>query len=114
MCEDGEFCLFTNADFRGCAYDQRFFETSGGNLKDSNYVKCNHSVSDNISSYQNRTRAWLVLWEHADEKGFIYCVVPGASGNVTRSFNDKASSLGIADPSDFQRHRVNCNSTDRD
>ena len=115
-CEDNEFCVFKDTNFGGCVFDFFFDGTTDGGL-DQDYSTCKgQKMKDSISSYQNRAPGWLMMWEHPKLKGFLYCVVPGGSGNVTSGFNDKASSIAAADPEDFARYggEGKCNFVDRD
>jgi hypothetical protein len=115
-CEDNELCVFKDANAGGCVFDLFYDGTVEGGLE-QDYASCKgQKMKDSISSYQNRSPAWLMMWEHPDKKGFLYCVVPRGSGNVLKSFNDKASSLAAADPEDFANFggERKCNFVDRD
>ena len=64
MCDESESCLFKDAGHRGCGFDEPYNGSTGRNL-DVDYWNCQGpKVKDSVSSYQNRTPAWLVMWEH--------------------------------------------------
>jgi hypothetical protein len=116
VCDGGEWCVFKDSGFRGCVFDYPDAPEANGNV-DGDYVNCRgQKVKDSISSYRNNTGSWLVMWEHPDGKGFQYCVVPGGSGDVIRTFNDKASSAATIQPADLHQYggESKCNHIDRD
>ena len=118
-CDPGEWCLYKDSGFRGCMVDISYDaqQPTGGNLH-GDYVGCKgQKVRDTVSSYQNPSKGWLVMWEHPDAKGFAYCVVPGGSGEVLKNFNDKASHAASFHPQDFADQvggEGKCNHIDRD
>jgi hypothetical protein len=116
-CDDREWCLFKDVGLRGCVTDEDYDSAGNSGNLDSDYVSCKgQKVKDSVSSYQNRAPAWMVLFEHPEYKGYTYCVVPGGSGNVLKSFNDKASSIAVLDRELFnaQVGEGKCNHIDRD
>jgi hypothetical protein len=116
-CDAGEWCLFRDANFQGCTFDGDADLGGGtsGNL-DRDYVNCKQKMQDSISSYRNGTPAWMLLWEHPNQKGFLYCVAPRGSGSIIKSFNDKASSIAMSYPENFAQFggEGKCNFVDRD
>jgi hypothetical protein len=112
-CEDGELCLWRDANFSGCFFDWAS-EINVDNLKSVKYDTCpDQKLGDSISSYRNNYADYtLFLAEHPDFKGYHYCVEGRASGNVIPGFNDKASALawtGTISNEDFK-----CNHIDQD
>jgi len=99
ICEDGELCLWRDADFQGCLFDLPLdgARPAGWNPDDfrkARYKTCgNVSVNDSLTSYQLRGDYYVSFWEHPGTKGANYCVGPRAGGNVDPPINDKASSL---------------------
>lgn len=116
-CDDNEMCVFKDANSTGCVFDLLYDDATVEGGLDQNYTTCKgQKMKDSISSYQNRAPSWLMMWEHPNQKGFLYCVVPRGSGNVLKGFNDKASSLAMANPEDFANYggEAKCNFVDRD
>ena len=77
------------------------FEWDGGAIPDfktATFQTCpGVSINDEVSSYSGITddpsgRGWVQLWVDANGKGAIFCIRPGAAGNVPSKFNDKFSS----------------------
>lgn len=113
-CNAGEWCVFKDSNFRGCVLD--YDGAIGGDISDDDYPGCRgQKVNDSVSSYRNGSDLWLVMAEHHNGDGFLYCVAPKASGNVLRRFNDKASQIGAVDADTFREHiERDCNHVDRD
>lgn len=113
FCEDGELCLWRDANFSGCFFDYSI-ELNHPNLKNAKYDTCpDQKLGDSISSYRNNYKSYtLFLAEHPDFKGYHYCVEGRASGNVIPGFNDKASAAAWNDW--LSKEDFKCNHIDQD
>lgn len=86
-CGVGEVCMWSGTDYTGCFNDLVPLNT------DSNYSNgsptwnnCTVSMNDRITSYWNRSRAWMVWYSASNYGQWMFCAAPGASSNYLSAF----------------------------
>jgi hypothetical protein len=91
-CDGQRVCVYEHGGRGGCRFG---VFAAFDNLKDQRFVDCpDKNVDDKISSFWNPTETiWVILYENPGRKGAGFCIRPGTSGDIPRSFNVKASSI---------------------
>lgn len=76
-CEAGEFCVFSDANFKGCVFDTN--SAGYSDFSNTNFSNCKKSMNDAISSHRNNTGEMRVFTSEPNMKGWRFCVAPNAS-----------------------------------
>ncbi len=90
-CTAGKYCLWLDSNFSGCKYEFDRFEPD---LRNSYFTDCpQQSVNDQVSSFDNTTGRFLLMWSEPNYKGKLLCVTQHQRANVPLDMNDKISSI---------------------
>jgi hypothetical protein len=82
ICDDGEACVWDETEYRGCFVDFLPPEKdSNWNDGDPRWTNCEGGLNDKVSSYQNRSEYWFIMYQQANFVGYKFCAVPGGESN---------------------------------
>lgn len=82
VCDEGEACVWEHDNYQGCFRDFVLpSKDSNWNDGDPRWANCDGKMNDKVSSYQNRSQYWFLMYEHADYVGNKFCGVPNGESN---------------------------------
>lgn len=100
ICDDGEFCLYENSNYGRPLIDYQTSDSMGGGRTcdgtyvNNNFPRTNFRVNDETSSWWNRTRLTVRIYDDSGYIGDSSDLGPGSYGNLrdVRVGQDDASS----------------------